>query len=217
MRLQSAGSLQGAARFSQLFLMKRNAHLFLILTALAACQSGQLAPEAYMAWWGEHRAEHTVSVQQAGITASLAYLPADWLAVNEAGINNLTEIASARKEYEGLEYYRLRVALQSGQGDVLQYAAASTDEYYQRVEYFSFAMQRDLHLLVGSDTLLCKLFHFERNYGAAPYMDFMLGFEEKAGNNFDRTVIYNDLVFTQSQIQLTIPAKNIQHLPTLKL
>jgi hypothetical protein len=197
--------------------MKRNAAPLLLLLWLAACQSKQLAPSAYMDWFAQHQVEHTVSVQQAGITASLTYLPADWLAVNEAGAENPAQIAAVRKEYEGLEYYRLRVALQSGQGDVLQYEADSPDEYYQRVEYFSFAMQNDLHLLSGRDTLPCKLFHFERNYGAAPYMDFMLGFESKEGNKTDRAVIYDDPVFTQSQIRLSIPAENIQHLPTLKL
>lgn len=197
--------------------MKRNSIYLLVLLWLVACQSKELDPKTYMAWFGQHRTEHTVSAQQGDIIASVAYLPADWLAVNEAGTDHPAEIATARKEYEGLEYYRLRVALQSGQGDVLQYAATSTEEYYQRVEYFSFAMQQDLRLLVGPDTLPCKLFHFERNYGAAPYMDFMLGFEERPGSAFDRAFIYDDIVYTKSPIQLTIPFQNIQRIPKLKL
>ena len=126
-----------------------------------------------------------------------------------------TAIATARKEYAGLDYYRLRIALQSGQGDVLQYQAKSTDEYYQRVEYFSFGLQHDLHLLIGADTLPCRLFHFERNYGAAPYMDCMLGFEERPKNPADRILLYQDRVFSDSLIRLTIPREKIQGVPAL--
>lgn len=198
-------------------MMKRKPSLFLLSLLLAACQSSQLSAPAYAAWVREHRADLTTTATAQPITASLTYLPADWLAVNEAGAEHPEQIAVARREYEGLEYYRLRVAAASGQGDLLQLDAGSTNTYYQRVQYFSFGLQQDLRLLAGQDTLPCRLFHFERNYGAAPYADFMLGFEDKGGNKWDRVLIYHDRVFTDSLIQLVIPAENIDQVPTLKL
>lgn len=176
-----------------------------------------MSPDQYADWMQQHHLTLKTSKNVGAFSMEATYLPADWLAIKEAGTANTTQIATARQAYAGLEYYQLRIALQSGQGDLLQFGASSTGEYYQRVEYFSFGLQNDLRLLVGADTLPCKLFHFERNYGAAPYADFMLGFEEKGGNNFDRTVICYDRVFTQSQILLIIPAENIDRVPTLKL
>ena len=192
---------------------------FFLIPACAALLFGcstDLPPSQYLAWMAKNRDALTTAQQQGLIVTSLAYLPADWLALNEVGPDHLEQIAATCKQYEGLQYYRLRVALNSGQGDVLQFGAGSTDEYYQRVEYFSFGLQNDLHLLAGADTLPCKLFHFERNYGAAPYIDFMLGFEEKTDNHFDRTVIYDDRVYSDSLIRLTIPAERIQQIPSLK-
>ncbi|MEQ1746403.1 MAG: hypothetical protein ABMA02_13320 [Saprospiraceae bacterium] len=183
---------------------------------LLACHAG-LPPDRYRAWVASNRESLTATSAGDAIQTTLTYLPADWLAINEVGLGDPEKISSARGEYVGLEYYRLRVALQSGQGDVLQHAAAGTDDYYQRIEYFSFGMQHDIRLLVGPDTLACKLYHFERNYGAAPYMDFMLGFETKPGSEFDRTLLYDDRVYSSGLIHLTIPFDNIHCIPTLQL
>ncbi|MBC7774792.1 MAG: hypothetical protein H7246_05075 [Phycisphaerae bacterium] len=186
-----------------------------LLLLYCSCQNG-LSPDQYQKWLTAHFKELSSSQQQNGINATLTWLPADGLAIKEVGTQDKTALAAARKEYEGLEYYRLRIALQSGQGDVLQFQAANTDEYYQRVEYFSFGMQHDLSLLAGTDTLPCKLFHFERNYGAAPYADFMLGFEEKPENKSDRTLLYLDRVFSDTLIRLTIDKEKFQGVPVLE-
>ena len=186
------------------------------LLLLSACTSG-LSPKEYQQWIAAHLTDLSASHQHNGITTTLTSLPADGLAIQEAGTEDKSAIAAARKEYAGLEYYRLRIALKSGQGDVLQYHAANTDEYYQRVEYFSFSLQHDLNLLLGTDTLPCRLFHFERNYGAAPYLDCMLGFEERPENPADRTLLYQDRVFSDSLIRLIISKEKIQGVPVLEL
>lgn len=184
---------------------------------MAACQPAERSPGDYTRWLAENQTQLSTQTTQSGLLFSLNYLPADWLALREAGAENTEALGKVRQEYGGLEYYRLRVALQSGQGDVLQFRAAGTDEYYQRVEYFSFGLQHDIYLLAGQDTLPCRLFHFERNYGAAPYMDFMLGFEEKEGNNFDHTLMYHERVYSNILLTLTIPKENIQRIPKLKI
>jgi len=182
-----------------------------------SCSLNSLSPDDYLKWMAEHRMQLSASQRQGDVTATLIYLPADWLSINEAGAQHPEQIAGAQKEYVELEYYRLRLAASSGQGDILQLEASSTDDYYQRVEYFSFGLQNDLRLLVGPDTLSCRLFHFERNYGAAPYMDFMLGFDQQEGKGFDRTLIFYDRVYSNNTIQLTIPIKDITSIPYLKL
>lgn len=164
-----------------------------------------------------HRAALSSSREFGPLRATLTYLPTDLLAIREAGVEQPVQIAERRKEYAGLAYYQLRLEMVAGQGDILQFQASNSDDYYQRVEYYSFGLQQDLRLLAGVDTLPCKLFHFERNYGAAPYMDFMLGFEPEAGRAFDLTLIYEDRVYTHQTIQLVIPKEAIQQIPTLKL
>ena len=90
-------------------MMKRKPSLFLLSLLLAACQSSQLSAPAYAAWVREHRADLTTTATAQPITASLTYLPADWLAVNEAGAEHPEQIAVARREYEGCAWRRLQV------------------------------------------------------------------------------------------------------------
>lgn len=187
-----------------------------VILLMVACRS-DLPPERYLEWVAQHRELLSAIQVDGGIQITLTYLPADWLAINESGTVDPNDIVKTRQEYAGLEYYRLRVALQSGQGDALQFEASSNEDYYRRVEYFSFGLQHDLRLLTGSDTLPCKLFHFERNYGAAPFMDFMLGFETRPGSEFDRTLLYDDRVYSRRLVRLTIPYSNIHRIPILKL
>jgi hypothetical protein len=181
----------------------------------SSCQTS-LSPNQYQQWIAENGDLLTTSQSESALRATLRHLPADWLALQEAG-GKPVEFAKAKLDYAGLEYYQLRVAVQSGNSDVLQYAVANEAEYYQRVSYFSFGFQHDLHLLIGNDTLPCKLFHFERNYGSAPYMDFMIGFEVPLESQQDRTLLYYDIIYAQRVFALTIPFANLNRIPNLKL
>jgi len=193
------------------------AGIFLASITGTGCGIDAYTPDAYRAWIGAHKDALSTQISRSGLSFSLTYLPVDWLALQETSTDNAPEFKKIRETYAGMEYYRLRVSLTGSQGDILQYQAASQEEYYQRVEYFSFGMQHDLRMLNGQDTIPCKLFHFERNYGAAPFADFMIGFEDREGNKSDRVLIYNERVYSTSIFQLSIPAENIQSIPKLKL
>ena len=196
-------------------------HFFIgamVIVLIGACESKALSPKQYLHWIATHKDQLTVSSSKDGeILHSITYIPAGWLAIKEAGEKQPRQIADALMEYNGLEYYRLRLALRSGQGDILQYAAANTDEYYARVSYFSFDMQNDVSMLIGKDTFPCRLFHFERNYGAAPYLDFMLGFDPPETGNVDRTLIYYDPVYSNTPVTMIMAGENITRIPKLKL
>lgn len=198
--------------------MPRNSVLlWLFACLLIACSAKPLPPKQYIHWMAANKHLLTAQAPQKDFSVSLLYLPANWLALQEVGPNDIKRLSTASHEYAGMEYYRLRIALQNSNGDILQFKASSTDEYYQRVEYFSFGVQQDIKLLNKQDTLPCRLFHFERNYGAAPYVDFMLGFEEQKDNRSDRTLLYQDRVYSKHLIQLTIPYTSIQRVPQLNL
>ena len=56
--------------------------------------------------------------------------------------------------------------------------------------------------------------HFERYYGSAPYINLMIGFENK-NNVCDKTIIFNDIVFNNGIIKLTIKKEAIESIPEL--
>lgn len=78
------------------------------------------------------------------------------------------------KEAEKLLCYELRVSHES-EADILQ--ISNEYSFEDRVLYFSTELQRNLKMIIGKDTMSCVLYHFERNFGIAPYLSLHAGFE----------------------------------------
>ena len=121
------------------------------------------------------------------------------------------ELKNKIEEYKGLQYFTFRISTES-RTELLKKNLTETNDYYGRIQYFSFDMQKDLKLIDGKDTLDCVLFHFERVYGIAPYATFVLGFPNSKQIN-DKTLFYDEKVFGAGRIYLTIRSKNIKRLP----
>ena len=69
--------------------------------------------------------------------------------------------------------YELRIQ-NVDQTDILD--NPSNLSYEQKVDYFSSKLGRRIKLMVNLDTIPCAMYHFERNFGVAPYQSIQLGF-----------------------------------------
>jgi len=117
----------------------------------------------------------------------------------------------------GMQYYDLTIKMKSGEGELLKQGLASVEQYDQRVKYFAFAMQNDIQLVEGNDTLPCSLFHFERAYDITPQATFLLGFPVNENTSKeDKTLIIYDKTFNSGLIKLTFPINRLNNLPRLK-
>ncbi len=148
-------------------------------------------------------------------TYSLQYKPTEYVALLELKKDSvhLSELNKKISEYDGLQYFSFRISTES-RTELLKKNLAGANEYYGRIQYFSFDMQKDLKLIEGKDTLDCVLFHFERVFGLAPYATFVLGFPIVNGEH-DKTLYYNEKVFGAGKIYLTVKSKNIKKLPSV--
>lgn len=148
---------------------------------------------------------------------STIYKPLDYIVAKDLNKNEITkeELATNKAEIEDLQYFTFRIGLKANEGDLLKHNLREANEYYARVEHFSFAMQNDIVLFQGQDTLKCVLYHFERTYGATPFLNFNLAFE-KTLNNGDKTLIIDDQVLGIGRVKLTIPKEKIIKAPKLK-
>jgi hypothetical protein len=155
------------------------------------------------------------------LSFTLQYKPLEFIALKALGPSaaNAKGVQEARKEYEGMQYYTLTINNKSGINDLLKYEVSDMQEYQQRVSYFSFDMQRDLLLVEGEDSLKCRLFHYERVYGLAPYATFLLGFDlpaKKSGEVCDKVLVYRERVFETGMLKFRIKAENLNNVPELK-
>lgn len=189
------------------------------MVCLVACQVGEVSPAKYVNWIRSENNGLLVKKELGDLTYSIQYKPLTYLALLEHGPEEITKtnITELAKSYEGLEYYTLQIKGPDHVNDLLSANLPSPNDYAQRLEYLSFDFQKDIFLARGKDTLRCQLFHFERNYGAMPKLDFMLGFEPDSKNNTDRTILLVDRTYAKQTITLNISQNAIEKIPNLNL
>lgn len=89
----------------------------------------------------------------------------------------------------------------------------NTQEYFQKLEYYINA-QSDFKLIIDeSDTIPCTLYHMERNYGSAPYIDLNVAFKNKKQTARQITMLYFDRVFSNGPIKFNYHLDETTSLP----
>lgn len=129
----------------------------------------------------------------------------------------LQHLGQRETELKDMQYFTLRLEAKNNSQELLKYNLSDEEQYYERVKYFSFDMQRDIYLRDGNDSLPCLLYHFERTYGAAPYAKFVLGFVvSKANRAVTKEFVFNDRAFNGGSIHLKISDQDIKRVPQVK-
>ncbi len=189
--------------------------------ALSLSESGlpektELSPDEYMIWSGQANnfliKEKTISE----FNYKIKYLPTEQLILNDLRKSNkeiTTEnISQLEKEYEGMEYFEMRVQVNQYNGELAKYQVTDLSEYQTRIAYMAFAMQNNISLSTEfNEHIPCKLFHFERTYGITPYTTFLFAFsKEDIIDAHNRTVIYNDELFNKGLLKFNWSFENIE-------
>ncbi|HYG53326.1 MAG TPA: hypothetical protein VD905_20650 [Flavobacteriales bacterium] len=164
---------------------------------------------------GEHRSEE--------MTFKVCYQPAEWLALKSLGYDaNAEAISKEAENYQDLMYFTLRLQLNSAQTELLKYKSKDNREYQERVNYYSFKVQKDIRIVVdGKDTLPCNISHFERAFNVTNYADLMLGFSKEELNKVAQdwktiTIVFNDKIFGNGTIAFQFERKQLSNTPKLK-
>lgn len=189
--------------------------------------SSKFLASDYLGWIENENNGMRVEKKIGDFTFSALYKPALYLAIKELKENSINKknVEQKIEEYKGLQYFTFRIAAENQQQELLKVGITSPEDYYSRIEYFSFNMQKDFKLIDGKDTLPCVLFHFERVYGLAPNATFVLGFpltkEEQTDDKKiicpDKTIGFNDQVFGSGNIYMTIKSENLNRIPEIIL
>lgn len=184
---------------------------------LFSCAQKELSVKDYLAWVNNPENGLKVSKEIKDYKIELFYKPAEYIAINE---QKTTEIDTALfyqriKEIKDFQYYTLKIESLKGT-EMMRTNIASEHEYSQRLQYFSDLVQYDLSLEENNDTLTCQLFHFERNYGVAPYNNIVLGFPKPTQENA-KTLVFNDQMLGIGKIKLKIEKENIDNIPNIIL
>lgn len=95
----------------------------------------------------------------------------------------------------------------------LEQGNQNSQEYFQKLEYYINA-QSDFKLIIGeSDTIPCAMYHMERNYGGAPYIDINVAFKKENKTPYDITMLYFDRVFSNGPLKFNYHLDETTSLP----
>ncbi len=178
-----------------------------------------LDPKSYMAWVrdGDNGLKRDKTVGE--ITFSIQYKPLEYIVCLEEKKDKIAESLVQQKvsELSDMQYFDLSISLNEGRRELLKYQLSSPQQYNERVNYFAFAMQKDIVLVQGDDTLPCVLYHFERAYDVTPSSTFLLGFSLNRHAHFeDKTLILYDKTFDKGTIKIAFDKDEFTKIPRLK-
>ncbi len=190
----------------------------LAIVLLWACgEKEELLPRNYVEWV-EHP-EHGLKIEKKidPLKFEIQYKPLEYIVAMEERRESISsDLVKHRKSELGeeLEYYNFRIAPARGKQNVLMQAARDEQEYYQMIDYFSYAAKDDFYLLQGADTAKCVLYQFVRNYELAPHLEMTMAFENKGQG--DKTFVFDDQVMRVGVVKANIEQQKINQLPKLK-
>jgi len=153
----------------------------------------------------------------AGINYALSYRPAEAIAIQKLKNGKITKesIEKISNELEGVNYFVLRLSTNDG-CPVLEKNLSVKEEYFQRIQYYSFLMENDVFLIDGADTIKCCFYNFERDYEVSPFLTVTLGFDDIAkSDNYQFVLI--DKVFNNGKVIFSIDRKLQKAKPIINL
>ena len=187
--------------------------LLMIVLAIASCGE-KVSPVTY-AKWVENKANGLHQTQIAdNYIFSLQYKPIEYMvALQERTPKLHTDILKREKEkMEGLQYFNFKLSTLSG----IPALSDKKADFEDKTPYLLSGMQKDLFLLEGTDTLRCRMFHFEHANGVLPYDNCVIAFDKNKNPDTDRTFLYRADKLGLGWIKMVIKAEDINQIPQLK-
>jgi len=200
-----------------------------VVMTQTSCTKSQLAPRSYMSWI-ENESNGLKTTRVSGdFKFSLQYKPLEYVVMlNERNTNmDKATMEKEMEEIKDMQYYTLKINSNDEKAEMLRTNLSETNEYYRRIEYFSFHLKNDVYLIDGTDSLPCGLFHFERGYGISPDNNFLLAFPlskkeielRKQGKKYfeEKTLIYKDRFLNTGTVRLEIKKNALENIPAVRI
>lgn len=194
--------------------------IVVLLFLLGGCQSTseQLAPASYLSWM--EGADHGwLESKELGDFEFEVFLhPQEYQLLKETpkgSVMNQAEWDSLLAQPQAYQYATLRIKSTDGQTPVLRNGVNSQHEYEARIAYLAFAIQQDLSITQGEETVPCRLFHFERSFDLAPFITCTMAFpafKEPGAIQFQ----FNDQHFGNGPVRLAFSQDRFLSTPTVK-
>ncbi len=197
--------------------------LSILLLITISCGKRALTPVQYLRYIDD-KSNGLIKEKQIGpYTVTCEFKPAGYIVLKEKfkqiNDNELKDIGDELSDASEMNHFYMRFTAE-GENDILKSHLQSQAEYYERLNYFSNFIQKDLYLISGSDTIDCAYTYFERNFGLSNRNTLLLGFKKGNYNGGvgggDFTLIYDDQVLGLGPVQFKFGLGDISNIPVLE-
>jgi hypothetical protein len=198
-------------------------HLTSDKTAPIKFKEMALKPTEYANWVNQRVENPLIRTKKISeFNYSMKYLPLEFMICNELRKEEISQVEydSLVSNYEGMEYYEMRIQIDDFNDETAKYQVADMGVYQQRIMYMSFAMQDNINIELSEDlTAPCKLYHFERTYGVAPYATILMGFskEDLPEMEEERTIVFEDKLFNKGLIKFNWSMADLNNVPKIEV
>lgn len=178
--------------------------------------SNQLTGKELHQWVVNPSNELIKSIESAEHQWDIQYEPLDYMIAKsfKQKIPSQIEYDSVRKRKEGLQYFKIKIQSKI-HGNIFKNDPLYRTDDSQVLDYFLNDFEYDLLLVDGKDTLLPKLYHFERNYGALNYNNVLVAFNASDDKD-DKKMLLQDRIFGLGLKDITIKKEHLEKIPKLK-
>ena len=198
--------------------MKNFINISLVILILSGCSKGKLEPAAYRDWVNNPANGLAIERTVGDFTVTASYRPHEFVVLNEWNPDEEQSdrsFAERMKELEGYQYINLRLDSKDKKTEVLKTALQSQQQYYERLQYLTTLIPRDVYLVDGGDTLPCTLHHYERTYKMTSFSDISLVFENKSKQTNDKILVFDDRLFGLGTLKFHFEKNNLNGVPQL--
>ena len=185
-----------------------------LVIMLVGCEQRPKLPPAEYAQWVENPENGFVKQKTFDAVSFISfYKPSEYRVLKEVVNTSEVNLDSIKNEIDlSSQWYTFTFRVKAGQHP-LEEGNQSTREYFQKLEYYINA-QPDFKLIVDkTDTLECTMYHMERNYGGAPYIDINVAFKNENQTQSEITMLYFDRIFSNGTLKFNYQIDETTSLP----
>jgi hypothetical protein len=133
------------------------------------------------------------------------------------------EMEKELNERSRLLYFTVKMNnTQFTQKELLLFDLPSEADYTERISYYSFKVQQDLKLKIGTEEIPCGMAHFERTFGLSPGLTLSVAFpvsdktrEEILAKKLKETLtlVFDEKIFNHGTLQFAFHPNAINAIP----
>lgn len=191
---------------------------FLFVATMQSCGPGSLEAGDLLKWMENPENGLRQTKNEGAVTYIIQYKNLDYISLKKGeALGSEEERQKLREDIENKCLFDLYLTCDNGSVSPLFYKVNSENEVNDRYYYYQFHFVNDLALEYGSEKIAPLYCIADKGSGLNNTMAFSLAFMLPKGKEDDIKLVIKDPFLGSGTVKFIFKAKNIKHIPNLKV